>query len=86
VILVEEGVSDNERERSYKPVVRYCRVTRRAKSAGGKVTENRVFSEVRDLADDQMDDGECFGACVWKQPEYERADDARCVVGGEIVR
>ena len=32
-----------------------------------------------------MDHRECFGGRVWEQPEYDGANDARRVVGGEAV-
>lgn len=85
MVFVEQRVNDDEGEGGEKPAICQRRARRSTKSPRGEIGENGVFSEVRDLADDEMDHRECFRSSVWEEPEYEWTNDARRVVGGEAV-
>ena len=85
MVFVEECINDDECEGCEKPAVRQSRARRSTKSARSEVGKNGVLSEVCDLAHDEMDHRKRFGSRVGKKPEDDRANDARCVVGGETI-
>jgi len=79
--FIQEGIDDNQNQRNQKPSFADCSTRRRAKCACCQEAEDGVLREVRNFSRDEVDYRESFRACVWKQPENQRSNDPRGVVG-----
>ena len=69
MILIDEGVDNNEDYRSEKPPRAQSIASRAAKRPSGQKSEQRVLRQVRDFSRDAVDRKHGFRRSVRKQPQ-----------------